>query len=109
MAFRAADRVDESSSGVRARTRREPPQAGRQTLWLRLLPGEPYDLHSVVAAYNCESDIKVPVGDKLYRYYRYSVDEWVHYVHDGFDRANQCMVDANAEFAAMHPGDVVMD
>jgi hypothetical protein len=76
-----------------------------------LLPGELYDLHSVVAAYNCESDVKVPVGDKLYRYYRYSVDEWVHYVHDGFDRANQCMVDANAEFAAMHvdDGDSVMD
>lgn len=76
-----------------------------------LLPGEPYDLHSVVATYNCESDVKVPVGDKLYRYYRYSVDEWLHYIHDGFDRANQCMVDANAEFAAMHvdDGDGVMD
>jgi hypothetical protein len=70
-----------------------------------LLPGEPYDLHSVVAAYSCESEIKVPVGDKMYRYYRYSVDEWLHYIHDGFDRANQCMVDANAEFAAMHEGD----
>src|SRR5262249_25520351 len=70
-----------------------------------LLPGEPYDLHSVVAAYNCESDIKVPVGDKMYRYYRYSVDEWLHYVHDGFDRVNQCMVDANAEFADMHADD----
>ena len=76
-----------------------------------LLPGEPYDIQSVVAAYNCESDIKVPLGDKLYRYYRYSVDEWVHYVHDGFDRANQCIVNANAEFAAMHvdDGDGVMD
>jgi hypothetical protein len=70
-----------------------------------LLPGEPYDLHRVVAAYNCETDIKVPVGDKLYRYYRYSVDEWVHYVHDGYDRANQCMVDANVEFADMHEDD----
>jgi hypothetical protein len=76
-----------------------------------LLPGEPYDLHRVVAAYNCEADIKVPVGEKMYRYYRYSVDEWVHYVHDGFDRANQCLVDANAEFTYMHEddGDGVMD
>ncbi len=70
-----------------------------------LLPGEPYDLHSVVAAYNCETDIKVPIGGNMYRYYRYSVDEWLHYVHEGFDKANQCMVDANAEFADMHKGE----
>lgn len=76
-----------------------------------LLPGELYDIHSVVAAYSCESEIKVPVGDKLYRYYRYSVDEWLHYIHEGFDRANTSIADANAEFASMHDddGDCVMD
>src|SRR5262249_21637470 len=37
-----------------------------------LLPGEPYDIHRLVAVTNTEADIKVPPTDEHYRYYRYS-------------------------------------
>jgi hypothetical protein len=67
-----------------------------------LLPGEPYDVHSLVAVTNSESDIKVPRTDKLYRYYRFSVDEWARWDHEGFTAANALLVQANQRFAAMH-------
>lgn len=68
-----------------------------------LLPGEPYDIHSIVAATNSEADIKVPRNDEIYRYYRYAVDEWARWDrHDGFTIANSLLGQANARFAAMH-------
>lgn len=67
-----------------------------------LLPGEPYDIHSLVAATNTEADIKVSRSDGQYRYYRYSVDEWSHYDHDGFAAANALLLEANEQFKSMH-------
>lgn len=67
-----------------------------------LLPGEPYDIHSLVAVTNGEDDIKVPRTDEQYRYYRYSVDEWAHWHHDCFAAANKLLVDANERFKSMH-------
>jgi len=67
-----------------------------------LLPGEPYDIHSIVAVTNGEADIKVPRTDEQYRYYRFSVDEWSHWVHDGFASANAQLVESNDRFASMH-------
>ncbi len=67
-----------------------------------LHPGEPYDIHSLVAVTNTESDIKVPRTDDQYRYYRYSVDEWAHWEHDGFEAVNALLVEANEQFRSMH-------
>jgi hypothetical protein len=77
-----------------------------------LLPGEPYDIHSLVAVTNTEADIKVPRTDEQYRYYRYCVDEWAHWAHDGFAAANALLVEANERFRSMHTkarGEYVMD
>lgn len=67
-----------------------------------LLPGEPYDIHSLVAVTNSEADIKVPADDDLYSYYRYSVDEWAYWDRDGFAASNMLLNEANAQFKAMH-------
>ena len=67
-----------------------------------LLPGEPYDVRSLVAATNGEADIKVPPDDDQYHYFRYSVDEWQHYHHDGFAAANKLLAEANERFRSMH-------
>ena len=77
-----------------------------------LLPGEHYDINNIVAAHNCESDIKVPGKHEDYRYYRYSVDEWEHYEPEGFEAVNQLLREANLRFASLHSkqeGDYVMD
>jgi hypothetical protein len=70
-----------------------------------LLPGEPYDIHSLVAVTNTEADIKVPRTDDQYRYYRYSVDEWSHWDHDEFAAANAILAEANERFRSMHTKD----
>lgn len=67
-----------------------------------LLPGDAYDIHSLVAATNTEGDIQVPPSHDQYRYYRYSVDEWAHYDHDAFAEANALLIESNAEFRSMH-------
>jgi hypothetical protein len=67
-----------------------------------LMPGEPYDIHSLVAVTNTEADVKVPRTDDQYRYYRYSVDEWAHWDHDGFASANALLVELNERFRSMH-------
>ena len=67
-----------------------------------LLPGEPYDIHSLVAVTNGEADVKVPCSDDRYQYYRYSVDQWAHWHHDGFAAANELLVEANERFKSMH-------
>src|SRR5580692_5708892 len=59
-----------------------------------LLPGEPYDIHSLVAVTNSEGDIKVPRSDKMYHYYRFSVDVWARWDHNGFTAANALLVQA---------------
>ena len=70
-----------------------------------LLPGELYDIHSLVAVTNSETDIKVPYSDSQYRYYRFSVDEWARWDHDGFVAANALLAEANERFASMHSKD----
>ena len=67
-----------------------------------LLPGEPHDINSLVAVYNGESEIKVPKANDQYRYYKYSVDEWTHWDHEGFDAANRALAEANRHFARLH-------
>ena len=67
-----------------------------------LLPGEPYDIRSLVAVANTEADIKVTPADKQYGYYRYSVDEWAHWDHNAFVPANEALAEANEQFAALH-------
>ena len=67
-----------------------------------LLPGEPYDIHSLVAVTNADADIKVPTSDEEYRYYRYSVDEWTRWEHDEFGAANALLVEANQKFRSIH-------
>lgn len=70
-----------------------------------LLPGEPYDINSIVVAFNRESDIEVSSEHEAYRYYKYGVDEWSHWVYDGFDIVNKLLEKANAEFSSMHTSD----
>lgn len=41
---------------------------------------------TLVVAYNGESDIDEEKREEVY--YRYSVDEWENYIHDGFETAN---------------------
>jgi len=77
-----------------------------------LLPGEPYDIGNLVAVTNSEADIKVPPDDVQYGYYRFSVDEWAHWEHDGFVAANALLSEANERFASLHTkddGDFMMD
>lgn len=45
-----------------------------------------FDPTTVAVAYNCDSDIDA--SNRGQSYYRYSVDEWSNYVHDGFDTVN---------------------
>jgi hypothetical protein len=77
-----------------------------------LLPGEPYDIRSLVAVANTEADIKAPRTDSLYGYYRYSVDEWAHWERDRFMAADGLMAEANQRFRTLHTradGDRRMD
>ena len=46
-----------------------------------------FDPTTLAVAFNCESDIDATNSDETY--YRYSVDEWQNYVHDGFDTVNR--------------------
>jgi hypothetical protein len=85
---------------------------GIQFYGYALLPGEPYDIHSLVAVTNIEVDIKVPRTDDQYPYYRYCVDEWAHWDREGFAAANELLVEANERFRSMHTkdeGDYMMD
>lgn len=76
--------------------------SGVQFYGYALLPGEPYDIRSLVAVANGESDIEVPPNDDMYRYYRYSVDEWKHWHHNGFAAADKLLVEANEHFRSLH-------
>lgn len=46
-----------------------------------------FDPTTIAVAFNCESDIDD--SNRGQPYYRYSVDEWQNYVHDGFDTVNR--------------------
>lgn len=67
-----------------------------------LLPGEPYDVRTISAVTNRDTDIKVVATDKRYRYYRFGVMEWKHFHRGGFVAANALLTEANKQFAALH-------
>jgi hypothetical protein len=89
------------TDGVRAHVAKLQPQE-MKFYGYALLPGEPYDISSLVVATNSEGDIKVPPTDDQYRYYRFSVDEWMHWDHNEFVAAKALLTDANKRFASMH-------
>lgn len=65
-------------------------QTGVDFYGYAVLPPEYYtafDPTTITVAFNCESDIDD--SKRGQSYYRYSVDEWQNYVHDGFDASNQ--------------------
>lgn len=85
---------------------------GKEFYGYALLPGEPYDIHSLVAVTNSEGDIKVPLTDNQYRYYRFSVDEWMHWDQNEFAKAKALLTGANKRFTSIHtptPGNYEMD
>jgi len=90
-----ADGVRAHVHGLRSR--------GLEFYGYALLPGELYDINSLIAATNTETDIKVSRSDPQYRYYRYSVDEWVHYDRGAFVAADALLMEANERFRSMHP------
>lgn len=55
-----------------------------------ILPGDWYEVGSLAAAYNTESDIKHEELEEPI-YYRYSVDEWENYDHDMFPKSNSML------------------
>ena len=84
-------------------------EQGTEFYGYALLPGEPGEFTSLVAAYNSESDIKAVKTDEQYKYYRYSVDEWEHYDPDRFDEVNTLLADVNAQFETLHEKDPEAD
>ncbi len=64
---------------------------------------EPYQIQINGALANTEANIKVPPTDPQYSYYRYCVDEWPHWDHDGFVAANALLAQERERLAAMHP------
>ncbi|PCJ53543.1 MAG: hypothetical protein COA79_22760 [Planctomycetota bacterium] len=55
-----------------------------------ILPSDYYssaNAPTIVTAFNFESDISTE--NKKEAYYRYSVDEWANYYHDGFESSNK--------------------
>ncbi|GJJ00095.1 hypothetical protein RugamoR64_06330 [Duganella rhizosphaerae] len=75
---------------------------GREFYGYALLLGESHDMRGVVVVTNSESDIKVPVSDNLYRYHRFSVDEWTSWERDEFGNTNSVLVEANKLFQSQH-------
>lgn len=64
-------------------------QSGVNFYGYAVLPPDYYtafDPTAIAVAFNCESDIDA--SNRGQPYYRYSVDEWQNYVHDGFDTVN---------------------
>lgn len=70
-----------------------------------IMPGEPPDIRSLVAGYNCASDIPVGPYDDEYAYHKYLVDEWQHMDHGEFSRSARVLTALNSQFAAMHEKD----
>ncbi|MBE9119771.1 DUF4303 domain-containing protein [Tychonema sp. LEGE 07199] len=84
---------------------------GDQFYGYAILPGEFYQIHDLVVAFNRESDIAPEnVADS---YYRYSVDEWSNYEHSEFPKSSAIIDLCNAKFKELHlndnPDDYAMD
>lgn len=54
----------------------------------------------LVVAFNRELDVAPENSSEAY--YRYSVDEWHNYVHDGFDETNVMLASQLAQFRELH-------
>lgn len=77
--------------------------AGESFYGYAALPGDYWtqpNPASLVVAFNRESDIAAENSDDAY--YRYSVDEWQNYVHDGFDATNSVLKSQLATFKKLH-------
>lgn len=64
-------------------------ESGVEFYGYALLPPDYYTAYepvTIAVAYNREADIEVENRDDIY--FRYSVNEWQNYVHDGFDSTN---------------------
>lgn len=57
----------------------------------------------IAVAFNRESDILSENKGSIY--YRYSVDEWANYVHDGFDKSNSILKEISQKFSSSHQPD----
>ena len=57
----------------------------------------------LVVAFNRESDIAPEKTDDAY--YRYSVDEWQNYVHEGFEASNSGLQSSLERFRSAHSRD----
>jgi hypothetical protein len=58
---------------------------------------------TLVVAYNRESDIAPENAKDVY--YRYSVDEWQNYVHEGFEASNSRLQSLLEQFRSAHSRD----
>jgi Domain of unknown function (DUF4303) len=58
------------------------------------------DPATLVVAFNRDSDIAPENANKVY--YRYSVDEWRNYVHEGFEASNSKLSSLLEHFRAAH-------
>ncbi|HSI36421.1 MAG: DUF4303 domain-containing protein [Phycisphaerae bacterium] len=77
-----------------------------------ILPGEPARITRLFAAANADANLKVGPREKMYRYYRYSVDEWAHRAADAFPTANPLLDEVDRKFRQVHPksdGDYQID
>ena len=62
-----------------------------------LLPGETYEVKSLTVVWNQSQDIKKDTA-----YYRYSVDEWIHWDYDALDSVTPLITDLNQKFSNLH-------
>lgn len=76
--------------------------AQREFYGYALLPGDFYDIHRVVVVTNSESEIKVPISDDLYLYYRFAVDEWTNWEHNEVTNVSSILAEANKRFQMQH-------
>lgn len=67
-----------------------------------ILPGEPYEVNSLVAVSNKKSDIK-----ENSPYYRYSVDEWEDWDHEALASVTPLIGKINEKFQSLHTDDPV--
>ena len=63
-----------------------------------ILPGESYEVNTLVVAYNRVSDIKEESA-----YFRYSIDEWENWDHNALASINSRIKEINDNFYSWHP------
>lgn len=63
-----------------------------------ILPGESYEVNTLVVVYNRVSDIKEEAA-----YFRYSIDEWENWDHNALASINSQIKEINDNFRSWHP------